>query len=109
MRYAIAVDGDQVSPHFGRCEQYVLIDVADGEVAGRRALPNPGHEPDRLPRLLAEHGVNGVVAGGAGRRAMGLLTEMGIPLCLGVSGTVEDAIAAIAAGTLAPGESTCEH
>lgn len=109
MRYAIATDGTEVAAHFGRCSGYLLVDIEDGAVAGRAVLPNPGHEPGLLPRLLAENGVYAVVAGGAGPRALGLLAELGIIACLGAAGPVEDTVAELLAGTLQSGESACEH
>ncbi len=109
MRYAIAADGMQVAPHFGRCEHYELVDIEDGAVRHTETLANPGHAPGLLPQLLADHGVGVVVAGGAGPRAIGMLRELGIVTCLGVSGAVEDAVAALVAGTLEAGESSCEH
>lgn len=109
MRYAIAAEGTQVAAHFGRCPEYLLVDIEDGKVTGRTVLVNPGHEPGLLPRLLAQNGVEVVVAGGAGPRAIGLLAEMGITACLGASGPIQAAVAALQAGTLQSGESACEH
>lgn len=109
MRYAIAADADQVAPHFGRCERYVLVDVHDGAEAAREELPNPGHEPGLLPRLLNEEGVAYVVAGGAGPRAINLLRELNIGIYVGVSGPIDEVVDEIIAGELEPGESACEH
>lgn len=109
MRYAIATDGTEVAAHFGRCPEYLLVDIEDGEIVGRAVLLNPGHEPGLLPRLLAENGVQVVVAGGAGPRAVELLAELGIIACLGATGPIEEAVAALQAGTLQSGESACEH
>lgn len=109
MRYAIAADADRVAPHFGRCERYVLVDINDGEQVAREELPNPGHEPGLLPRLLNEEGVAYVIAGGAGPRAVNLMAEMNIGVFVGISGSVDDVIGELTAGDLEPGESTCEH
>lgn len=109
MRYAIASDGDQVAAHFGRCERYLLVDVDDGVIIRSEEIPNPGHAPGLLPRFLAQHDVDTVVAGGAGPRAVGLLAELGIEVCLGVSGSIDDVLAGIADGTLEPGQSACDH
>jgi len=109
MRYAIASDGTQVAAHFGRCPEYLLVDIEDGAVVSRVVLPSPGHEPGLLPRLLAENGVHAVIAGGAGPRAVGLLGDLGIMTCLGACGPVEDVVAELLAGTLESGESACEH
>lgn len=109
MRYAIAADEDQVAPHFGRCERYVMVDLNNGAEVAREDLENPGHEPGLLPRLLNEEGVAYVVAGGAGPRAINLMGELNIGVYVGVSGTIDDVIAEIAAGGLQSGESMCEH
>ena len=109
MRYAIAADGDQVAQHFGRCDRYVLVDITGGEEVAREELPNPGHEPGLLPRLLNDEDVAFVVAGGAGPRAINLMRELNIETFVGVSGPVDRVIEEIAAGELEPGESACEH
>ncbi len=109
MRYAIAVDGDHVASHFGRCESYVLVDIHAGTEVARRELANPGHEPGLLPRLLNDEGVAYVVAGGAGPRAITLMHELNITAYVGVSGPVDEVIEQIGAGELEAGESTCEH
>jgi len=109
MRYAIAVERDQVAAHFGRCERYELADIEGDQVVARQALANPGHEPGFLPRYLKEHGVQVVVCGGAGPRAVDLLAQLGVGISTGVSGGVDQVIAAIANGELISGESTCEH
>ncbi|MFO8081359.1 MAG: NifB/NifX family molybdenum-iron cluster-binding protein [Armatimonadota bacterium] len=109
MRYAIAADGDQVASHFGRCERYVIVDIANDIEVAREDLANPGHEPGLLPRLLNEEGVAYIVAGGAGPRAINLMAELNIGVYVGISGPIDEVIERIAAGELEPGESTCEH
>jgi len=110
MRYAIACEGQQVATHFGRCEYYELVDIQDGEVAGHERLLSPGHgEPGELPRLMQQHGVDCVICGGAGPRAQSLFKEIGIDFVLGASGSLEEVIAALAAGELESGEDGCFH
>jgi len=109
VRFAIAVDADQVAPHFGRCERYELAEIEGGEVTGRESMVSPGHEPGLLPRLLSEAGADCVVCGGAGPRAVNLLGQVGIELVMGVGGAVDEVIEKLASGELAAGESTCAH
>ena len=78
MKIAIACDGTDVSPHFGRCEKYLMAEIEGTEIKLLDWLDNPGHEPGALPRLMAELGVNVVLAGGAGPRAQQLLSASGI-------------------------------
>ena len=109
MRVAVASDGSQVSPHFGRCERYVLADVESGEVTSLTALDNPGHEPGVLPALLHSHGVEVVIAGGMGPRAVGLFHDNGIEPVVGVSGPVDEVLARFVAGQLEVGPSLSDH
>ena len=109
MRYAIALEDGQVSGHFGRCEGYEIVDIEDDQVVARGALSNPGHQPGLLPRYLKEHGVQVVVCGGAGPRAVSLLAELGVGIYMGVTGTADEVIEAICRGELIGGDNTCEH
>lgn len=109
MKFAIAADGDEVATHFGRCEYYLVIEVTDGQMAGRYRLDSPGHEPGRLPKLLKDEDIDCVVAGGMGPRAKQLFAQMQIGAILGVSGRLDDAISRIAADELVAGEDQCLH
>jgi predicted Fe-Mo cluster-binding NifX family protein len=105
MRVAISTDGDQVAPHFGRCEAYTLVDLSEGEVTNQERIPNPGV----LPAYLAEHGVHCIVAGGMGPRAKMLFDEKKIEAIVGVSCSVREAIDGLVQGSLTGGASLCDH
>lgn len=121
MRIAVAADNGHVSLHFGRCQEYEVFEVEDGageqaegqmkarKIAGRSTLKNPGHEPGLLPRLLSEHGVDLVIAGGMGPKAVSLLHERNIRVITGVVGPVEEVVRSFLDGTMKSGESTCDH
>jgi predicted Fe-Mo cluster-binding NifX family protein len=109
MKVAIAVDGPMVAPHFGRCEGYVIAEIADGEIRSQERIGNPGHEPGRLPAMLNDCGVECIVAGGMGPRAIGLFETYGIAQITGVRGSVEETLSQLADGSLAGGESACHH
>lgn len=110
-RVAIATDNQQVAAHFGRCREYTIADVdpATAAVLHRWALPSPGHEPDRLPRLLADHQVQVVIAGGMGPRAQQLFARCGIDCIIGASGAVDEVLTAFANGDVTTGASACDH
>lgn len=109
IKLAIACDGDSVSPHFGRCEKYVLVLIKDGEIVEKREILNPGHRPGFLPGFLKAQGVNVVIAGGIGAKARELLQHYGISCILGVTGIVDEVIDSYLKGTLSPGQSQCQH
>jgi len=77
-KVAISTDGDQVAAHFGRCQVYTIVEIADGTVCSRELLANPGHEPGFLPGYLAERGVTCIVAGGMGPRPRCCSTSTGL-------------------------------
>jgi predicted Fe-Mo cluster-binding NifX family protein len=109
MLIAIATENGHVSPHFGRCQQYTLFDVAHGVIQSKRVVPNPGHEPGVLPAFLKEIGASCIIAGGMGPRAQQLFDQQGIDVVMGVSGKVEDIANAFLAGELTGQGNACDH
>lgn len=109
MKAAIACDGTQVSPHFGRCERYLVAEVEGTDTRNVQWMANTGHEHGVLPEVVRREGLQVVVAGGAGPRAQQLLAQNGIQMVLGASGDALEVLQALAHGTLQPGESSCDH
>lgn len=109
MRVAFAVDGGDISAHFGHCAEYALVDIEGGKVVREARVPTPPHQPGVLPPFLHRHGAGCVVAGGMGPRAVELFEQLGIQVVMGVQGSLEDTVEAFANGTLAGGTSTCGH
>lgn len=69
------------SAHFGHCDCFTLVDVADGEIAAVRVVANPPHEEGgclRPVNLLASHGVNALIAAGMGARPLAGFNDAGI-------------------------------
>jgi len=108
-RIAISTEQDQVSPHFGRCPSYTMVDFENENVISREIIGNPGHEPGFLPQFLHQEGVNAIVAGGMGPRAQDLFRAVGIDVYLGVEGSIDAVIEQLRKGTLVVGESACSH
>jgi len=69
MKVALACNGCEVAPHFGRCEGYEVAEIVEGEIIEREKVANPGHEPGALPKMLNNLGVECIIAGGMGPRA----------------------------------------
>ena len=85
MKIAIPLSGDRLHQHFGHCDKFALIDVAQGsrEVTSQTELEAPQHEHGLLPKWLKERGVTHVIAGGMGGHARTLLLESSIQLITG--------------------------
>lgn len=110
VRIAIPVAEGRLSPHFGHCEAFALVDVEGGVIRGKRMMEAPPHEPGALPRWLHENGANVIIAGGMGSRAQALFAQSEIEVVIGApSLSPEEVIAQYLAGTLAAGENICDH
>ena len=112
MRVALPIEGDHLSPHFGHCERFAFFDTEDGGTATATwsSEDAPEHQPGLLPGWLADRGVNVVIAGGMGPRAVELLQLRGVQVVLGaVEDDPERAVLAYLNGALAVGANVCDH
>ena len=100
---------DWVGEHFGRVPTYTIYDTETGQV---EILPNTSEHMGGvgLPaELLAQAGVEVVICAGLGRRAIGLLSQSGIEVCTGATGTVREAIEAWRSGKLSGADACDRH
>jgi ATP-binding protein involved in chromosome partitioning len=112
MKYAIPVSGGMVSPHFGHCEHFALIDVDEGrkQITRKELVSSPPHQPGFLPGWLAEQGVSFVIAGGIGSRAQSLFLQNHIGVIVGtLESDPEKAVLNYLNGQLAIGDNICDH
>jgi len=96
-----------VSLHFGRCPYFVLADIIDGEVARVQTIENPyqdAHGPGQVPQYIQGLGVDVLITGGVGNRALAMFEEFGIQVATGAEGTVGRAIQAYLSGSLSETE-----
>jgi predicted Fe-Mo cluster-binding NifX family protein len=108
MRIAISTDGSQVSAHFGRCPSFTIVEIEGSEIKNRVVINNPGHHPGFIPEFLHKKGVDYIIAGGMGGKAMGFFNQYGIRTIVGISGTIEETLEKLKSGTLKGGESLCK-
>jgi predicted Fe-Mo cluster-binding NifX family protein len=108
MRIAISADDDNgldsvVSPHFGRCPYYVLVDLEGREVGQVSAVANPHygqHAPGVVPGFIRDQGADVMLTGGMGGRAIAFFQQYGIEAVTGASGTVRRALERYLGGEL---------
>jgi Mrp family chromosome partitioning ATPase/predicted Fe-Mo cluster-binding NifX family protein len=109
-KIALPVDGDSVSLHFGHSPEFALFEVRGDSVAGQGKMTSPPHTPGSIPAWLKENGVDVVIAGGMGNRAVDLLESSGIEVITGAPpGRPQELVEAYLAGTLKSGENVCDH
>ena len=108
MRVAVSVDDSSgldsvVSPHFGRCPYYVLVDLEGEEVKKVSVVANDNygrHAPGTVPTFIQSQGADVMLAGGMGRRAVALFEQFGIQAVTGASGTVAHSLEQYLGGKL---------
>jgi predicted Fe-Mo cluster-binding NifX family protein len=120
MRIAVSADNKNgldsvVSPHFGRCPHFVLVDLDDHDVREVREVDNPyygHHQPGQVPALINSLGANVMLTGGMGGRAIMFFEQFGIEGVTGAYGTVRQSVERYLGGQLkgaAPCKESEEH
>lgn len=109
-KFAIPVCSGAMDYHFGHCEQFVIIETVDGLITAEKSMDPPPHRQGSHPKFLAEMGVDVVITGGMGRKALDILEKKGIEVCLGNSdGLPADLVRNFLAGDLMKGSNLCDH
>jgi len=96
MRIALSADTKDgldsvISPHFGRCPYFVLVDIEGQEVTRVLEVENPfygSHSPGQVPGFIHQQAANVMLTGGMGGRAMQFFAQYGIEPVTGAAGTV---------------------
>jgi predicted Fe-Mo cluster-binding NifX family protein len=120
MRITVSTDNKQgldsvVSPHFGRCPHYILVDVEGQDVTGIQELDSPfygHHQPGQVPGFIHSLGADVMLAGGMGGRAIMFFEQYGIEGVTGAYGTVRQSVERYLGGQLkgaAPCKESQEH
>ena len=112
MGLAVPVTDGRLSPHFGHCECFALVDVDPHSrtILSQEEVAAPPHQPGLLPRWLVEKEAQIVITGGVGQRAQGLFAAHGITVITGAPAEAPDRlVAAYLSGTLQAGENVCDH
>ncbi len=106
-KIALAIDGNHISAHFGRCPSYLFVEFEGQEIKSRVEIPNPGHERGSIPNFIHSHGAEAIVCGGMGYRAQQFFTDFGITPIMGIQGTIEEVLQKLQTDSLNEGDSTC--
>ncbi len=97
--------------HFGHCDLYTLVSVADGEVKDVEVIPSVPHQQGGCMapvNYLAQKGAKVLIAGGMGLRPLMGFNQVGIDVYFGGGArTVGDAVGALVEGQLT--QFTREH
>jgi predicted Fe-Mo cluster-binding NifX family protein len=97
----------EVNDHFGMSEHFAILEVEGDDIKGLEFIrESPSLKEHRTPPgLLAEHGVEVVLAGGIGPHMIEELLDKGIKIFRGAAGTIEQAFEDYKAGMLSQAKS----
>ena len=94
-----------IGQHFGHCDLYTLVTIADGRVEAVDVIPAIPHEHGGCMapvQYLAQNGVHGLIAGQMGMRPLMGFAQVGIDVFQGGSSrTVGEAVQSLLGGRLA--------
>ena len=109
MRIAVPYDNGAVFQHFGRTSAFKFYDVENGEIRASAVHSTNGSGHGALAGFLKDNGVDTLICGGIGG-AQTALSQTGIRLYGGVSGSADEAVRALLDGTLAYDPAVrCDH
>ncbi len=116
MRIIVTSDGNgfegNVSSHFGRCPEFVLVEAEGKGVISTTSVKNPyfkEHIPFAVPEFLIGLKPNVIITGGMGHRAISEFKTREIEVITGAEGTIRETISKFLEGKLERGNNACEH
>ena len=110
MKIAIPVVQGKLCTHFGHCEEFAILTVADGKITKRENLTPPPHAPGVIPNWVADQGCTDIIVGGMGEAAQAILQQRGVTVSCGApSDTPENLAALYLRGELTNTGNTCDH
>ena len=109
MRIAVSHENGEVFQHFGHTEEFKIYEVEDGSVVSTEILGSDGSGHSALAALLDSQNIDVLICGGIGGGAQAALSERGIELCAGASGSADEAVAAYLRGELINTGANCDH
>ncbi len=112
MKIAIPVANNQLSPHFGHCESFMLFETDPEQkvIVQKETVSAPPHQPGLLPGWLHAQGANVIISGGMGMRAQQLFASQNIEVVVGAPvDDPESIVLNYLNDTLSVGENICDH
>lgn len=110
MRIAVAYDNGQVFQHFGHTRQFKIYNVEEKTITESQVAPTNGAGHGALAGFLKALEADALICGGIGMGAQMALSDAGITLYPGVTGSADEAAQALAEGTLEyDRNAVCDH
>ena len=110
MKIAIPLVGGKLCTHFGHCEEFSIMTIAEGNITKRETLTPPPHAPGVIPNWVADLGCTDIIVGGMGEAAQSILTARNVKVMAGApSLEPEKLVALYLNGELTDSGNACDH
>ncbi|MFH1941070.1 MAG: NifB/NifX family molybdenum-iron cluster-binding protein, partial [bacterium] len=115
-RIAVAAEDEgelqaSVSPHFGRCPFYTIVEIENNKINKSHKVENPFYgehgQPGQVPAFIRDQGAHVIISGGMGPRAVGFFNDFSIEVVTGAAGKVSAVVEGYLHGTL-KGSAPCK-
>ena len=109
-KFAIPTVNDLLTPHFGHCEKFAIVETENGKIISLDYIDPPIHHPGAYPRFLAFQEINVIISGGMGMKAQDLFAQNNIEVCIGVSSdSPKYLVEQYLDNQLQTGQNLCDH
>jgi predicted Fe-Mo cluster-binding NifX family protein len=110
MKIAIPTNDGVLEQHFGHSKTFTIFITDKTGIIESRVLDSPPHQQGGLPGWIAQQGVDLVIAGGMGRKAIEKFAQMGIEVHPGArGGSPDELVREFLEGTLKLEYEACDH
>ena len=107
MRVCVVGNDGVVSTHFGHSNEVSLFEVFGSDYAKLETVQIIGHEHEGVPRVVCSFDPDVIICGSLGEKAIKRISEQGISLMMGATGSVDHVMSLFAKGILKSVEATC--
>lgn len=110
MKVAITYEHGMIFQHFGKCQNFLILDIQENKVTNRNLWKSNGSGHGALVAMLSKESVDVLICGGIGQGALHALQDAKIQVIAGAVGNVDVAVDAYLNGTLHNDpKGTCDH
>lgn len=110
MKIAIPLVGGKLATHFGHCQEFAIMTIAEGKITKHETLTPPPHAPGVIPNWVADLGCTDIIVGGMGEAAQSILRTRSVKVMAGApSIEPEKLVALYLNGELTDSGNACDH
>ena len=112
MKIAITYDKEtgNVFQHFGKTQFFKIYQIQDGKIVSSEVIDNGGNGHHELPPYLKALGIETLILGNRGQRAIDAIAASGLKEMPGITGNADNAAELFAKGELKPNfTAKCSH